>query len=97
MSLMNLWKRNAVVATVVLFVTMALYLSWSYNRDENAVNGPGWDGDDTVYTLLDVVDAAKTGNTAPPTVSPEVQTDGGAGQNSYFIEQRLSRQKARDG
>ena len=30
---MKIWKRNAVVLTVVLFVCVALYLSWSANRD----------------------------------------------------------------
>ena len=31
---MKIWKRNAVVMTVVLFVCVALYLSWSYNRED---------------------------------------------------------------
>ncbi len=31
---MKVWKRNAVVLTVVLFVCVALYLSWTYNRED---------------------------------------------------------------
>lgn len=31
---MKLWKRNAVVTAVVLFVLVAVYLNWSYNRNQ---------------------------------------------------------------
>lgn len=30
---MKLWKRNAVVAAIVLFVCVAVYLNWSYHKD----------------------------------------------------------------
>ena len=30
---MNVWKRNAVVAVIVLFVCAAVYLNWSYNQE----------------------------------------------------------------
>ena len=30
---MKLWKRNAVVAAIVLFVCVAVYLNWSYSQD----------------------------------------------------------------
>ena len=29
---MKLWKRNAVVAAIVLFVCVAVYLNWSYQE-----------------------------------------------------------------
>ncbi|MCQ2442335.1 MAG: SpoIIIAH-like family protein [Oscillospiraceae bacterium] len=35
---MNLWKRNAVVAAIVLFVCAAVYLNWSYSQSESASN-----------------------------------------------------------
>lgn len=35
---MKLWKRNAVVAAIVLFVCVAVYLNWSYDQS-NSVNG----------------------------------------------------------
>lgn len=37
---MKLWKRNAVVAAIVLFVCVAVYLNWSYDQEE-AVSGTG--------------------------------------------------------
>ena len=30
---MKLWKRNAVVAAIVLFVCVAVYLNWSYQQE----------------------------------------------------------------
>ena len=36
---MKLWKRNAVVAAIVLFVCVAVYLNWSYNQEESAGAG----------------------------------------------------------
>lgn len=30
---MKLWKRNAVVAAIVLFVCVAVYLNWSYDQE----------------------------------------------------------------
>ncbi len=35
---MKVWKRNAVVAAIVLFVCVAVYLNWSYNRDAEATD-----------------------------------------------------------
>lgn len=34
---MGIWKRNAVVAAIVLFVCAAVYLNWSYTEAESAV------------------------------------------------------------
>ena len=30
---MKLWKRNAVVAAIILFVCAAVYLNWSYSQE----------------------------------------------------------------
>lgn len=32
---MSLWKRNAVIVAIVLFVGAAVYLNWSYNKAQN--------------------------------------------------------------
>ncbi len=37
---MKLWKRNAVVAAIVLFVCVAVYLNWSYDQGQS-VSGVG--------------------------------------------------------
>ena len=36
---MKVWKRNAVVAAVVLFVCAAVYLNWTYQSGETADAG----------------------------------------------------------
>lgn len=84
------WKRNAVLATVLLFVCAAVYLNWRYAGDvaEQVQNGTQQEEQgDTTRVLGDaalvggeIVDAAQT----PVTVS------------SYFDTARLSRQQSRD-
>ena len=31
---MKIWKRNAVIAAVLLFICAGIYLNWSYNRSK---------------------------------------------------------------
>ena len=33
---MKVWKRNAVIVAVVLFVGAAVYLNWTYQESEDA-------------------------------------------------------------
>ena len=97
---MRVWKRNAVVGTVVLFVCVALYLSWSYNRvpeeaevfdpagaekiQENGIGGTTLVDDQTLEEA-NAVTGAGSGETQNTQL-----------QNDYFFEARLSRQQARD-
>jgi stage III sporulation protein AH len=85
---MRIWRRNAVVAVVVLFVCMALYLSWSYNRNE-------------VDDLLDndvFVDIGVTDNTPvlQPMYMPDDFDDDVFISSGFFTEERINRQIARD-
>ena len=47
----KLWKRNAVVAVVLLFICVGIYLNWSYNQTEKAELTSG------VTELADTLDA----------------------------------------
>ncbi|MCC8128875.1 MAG: SpoIIIAH-like family protein [Clostridiales bacterium] len=38
---MKLWKRNVVVAAIVLFVCVAVYLNWTYDQEAAAVSTSG--------------------------------------------------------
>ncbi len=91
---MKIWKRNAVVSVIVLFVCVAMYLSWSYGRVP--------DGEDA-----QVFDPGKA--TVSPSASPDagslneegIGEETGANQSTdlsagYFSEARLARQQARD-
>lgn len=48
----KLWKRNAVVAVVLLFICVGVYLNWSYNRDLPAKETSG------EVELADTLDSA---------------------------------------
>lgn len=89
---MSVWKRNAVVLAIVLFVGVAVYLNWSYNNQLTG-EGSGSDaGDGKVLgqtTLVNGVDEEQEGETA--------DSAGDAGDASgYFASARLNRQQARD-
>ncbi len=104
---MKLWKRNAVVAVIVLFVCVAVYLNWSYNQetaDAGKVLGQAaLVGAESTDPLLAGVSAspAPSGTAESPAPSGEdaqtsgegTETEGGAG---YFASARLNRQEARD-
>lgn len=83
-------KRNAVVATVVLFVCVAVYLNWNYQNE--GVTDAG-------KTLGE---AALVGNQSrDPLVDGTAQQPEGDGQvttsaDAYFADARLNRQQARD-
>lgn len=82
---MKLWKRNAVVVAVVLFVCMAVYLNWSYHQEPT----------ETGKTLGE---AALVGGKEDPVLAGGTQVgDGVTAQSSdYFASARLNRQQARD-
>ncbi len=89
---MSVWKRNAVVLAIVLFVGVAVYLNWSYNNQLTA-EGSGKDGSDGKVlgqtTLVNGVEEEQEEETAEGQVDDET----GSG---YFASARLNRQQARD-
>lgn len=109
---MSVWKRNAVVVAIVLFVGAAVYLNWSYSR-ESADGGTGSGGGGKLLGQTTLVngesgkkdDGAEAGITASQ--SPDAQTSAGPSAQSsqapegtvstgYFASARLNRQQARD-
>ena len=90
----QLWRRNAVVAVIAVFVCAAVYLNWNYEQQAGKVLG----------------ESAMVGNEDPLLTGQEQQEgqegqsgDGsaaqdGAAQNTsdYFANARLNRQQARD-
>ena len=104
------WKRNAVVATVLLFVCAAVYLNWRYAGDVGADAAPA--GTQSLSATQENKDAApeKDGGVTTkvlgdaalvggvPTAIGE-DTDASApasAPGSYFDTARLSRQQSRD-
>ena len=94
---MKLWKRNAVVAAIILFVCAAVYLNWSYSQegmessaDTGKVLGEAaLVGAQTSDPLLE--------GTPSPTATPSAEEGSTSGtSSSYFDSARLNRQQARD-
>ena len=86
---MSVWKRNAVVVAIVLFVGAAVYLNWSYGREAAANNG-GTDSDGSGKLLgqAALVNGKEDGKQGEDGQSGE--------QTGYFASARLNRQQARD-
>lgn len=90
---MKNWKKNAVIASILVFVCAGIYLNWSFTQDKEAINLTDTLNQDKILgdsTLVmsensPAVDAAKE-DLNP--ISQDV-TD-------YFSAIRLSRQQSRD-
>ena len=87
---MKTWKRNAVIATVLLFVCAGVYLNWSYSQK----NKPE-DLTDTLSADQILNDATfLVASTQPEAVEASSQQD--TSSADYFAQVRLSRQQSRD-
>ena len=85
------WKRNAVVATVLLFVCAAVYLNWRYAGDvaDQTVTRQEQEQEQENTTKV-LGDAALVGGEIVNAADAAVNT------SSYFDTARLSRQQSRD-
>ncbi|RHR05621.1 SpoIIIAH-like family protein [Pseudoflavonifractor sp. AF19-9AC] len=99
----QLWKRNAVVAAIALFVCAAVYLNWNYEQEAEAGKTLGQStmvGSETEDPLVSGTGTeqdvdAQTGDVE----TGDVGTDGqsaSATSGDYFATARLNRQQARD-
>ena len=101
---MSVWKRNAVVVAIVLFVGAAVYLNWSYSKevadDPNSeatgkllgqtalVNGENGKNDGS--------DPSAQVSVGPNPAESQPQESGSTSSTGYFASARLNRQQARD-
>ena len=101
--LSQLWKRNAVVAVIAVFVCAAVYLNWSYEQEAGKTLGES--------TMVGSEDPLVSGN-ADSSGSSSSQQENGAQQgdqssasgeqtgtesgDDYFANARLNRQQSRD-
>ena len=88
---MKLFKRNAIILTVIVFVCAAVYLNWSYNRDSVE--------DSIVSETTDFVSEQNgmfyNDHTENEMLS-ETEISPSTGVSDYFADARLTRQQARD-
>lgn len=91
---MKIWKRNVVVAAIMLFVCAAVYLNWSYGQEVEA-GAEAAEG----KLLGEATLVGKSTEDALLSRSEEdvqqIQADS-AEQTGYFSSARLNRQQARD-
>ena len=95
---MKVWKRNAVVIAIVLFVGAAVYLNWSYN-DQSAADSGKQDGDgDKLLGQSSLVSGSSQEDMDADMQGEQVSGTGTAEQvgTGYFATARLNRQQARD-
>lgn len=93
----QLWKRNAVVAAIALFVCAAVYLNWNYDRQQaesGKVLGESALVDSHSDPLLQ--QEAETAAQSGEEDAPQQQSEGTAQPSGYFATARLNRQQARD-
>lgn len=101
--LSQLWKRNAVVAVIAVFVCAAVYLNWSYEQEAGKTLGES--------TMVGKEDPLVSGSSSSDSSSSAQQGDaaqqgdqsGTDGQQTgtesgddYFANARLNRQQSRD-
>ena len=108
----QVWRRNAVVAAVALFVCAAVYLNWNYEKEAQAGKTLGQSamvGSETNDPLVSKAPSggadAQTGQSG--TDGAATDTEGATGpadgaetgkvtDSDYFATARLNRQQARD-
>ncbi len=91
--LMGLWRRNAVVGAIVLFVCVAVYLNWNYEQQAGKTLGQAeLVGAETTDPLLE--GAVATEET--PMEGDEEEGTTTSTVSDYFATAKLNRQQARD-
>lgn len=91
MKKLNQWKRSGVVAVVLLFVCVAVYLNWSYGQAELSSAQPQTGSTKTLG------EAELVGQrTVMDQPENEIMTVAEIPEESYFDTARLSRQESRD-
>ena len=87
----QVWKRNIVAATVLLFVCAAVYLNWRYASN---ISDLGQESDQKVLGQSTLVNGEAEDEKTAQAESEEETAGTAAGD--YFASARLSRQQARD-
>ena len=90
----QLWKRNAVVAAIALFVCAAVYLNWNYEQEVGKTLG-----DSAMVGKEEPLVSGGSSAPGPDGSGQTEQSDGGgtaSAGGSYFDTARLNRQQSRD-
>ena len=90
----QVWKRNIVAATVLLFVCAAVYLNWKYAS--NVADEAGTENGKVLGQSTLVSGEAELEDPEAAEAGSEADEAGTAATGDYFATARLTRQQARD-
>ncbi len=90
---MKVWKRNAVIATVLLFVCAGIYLNWSYNQGDSTPELTETLDSDLLLGDSSLVSSEDDSALLASAYEGLEET---TSMDEYFAEVRLSRQESRD-
>lgn len=85
---MKVFKRNAVIITVLLFVCVAVYLNWSYSNDSTDADTIAETSDDGSLDAANVTDEGDSEDSGLYYENDAI--------SNYFATARLNREQARD-
>lgn len=92
---MKNWKKNAVVASILVFVCAGIYLNWMYTQDKETADLTDTLNQDKILGASTLV-MSQTGDLAADAAKEDLQQTSGQQATDYFAAVRLSRQQTRD-
>ena len=91
---MKNWKKNAVVASILVFVCAGIYLNWMHTQDQETANLTDTLNEEKILGNSTLV-MSQTGSLAADAAKEDLQAASGQ-TTDYFAAVRLSRQQSRD-
>lgn len=92
-------RKSAVYSVIALMLCVAVYLNWSYQREDGQINETGEFEDSKILGESQLVDKTEPGQAGAAGLEGNEDaslTGQTAAASDYFSQARLSRQKARD-
>jgi len=89
---MKNWKKNAVVASILVFVCAGIYLNWMYTQDQETANLTDTLNEEKILGNSTLV-MSQTGSLAADAAKEDLQAASGQ-TTDYFAAVRLSRQQS---
>ena len=92
----QLWKRNAVVAAIAVFVCAAVYLNWNYEQEVGKTLGESTMVGKEDPLINSSGDSTSAKGQETPSGDEGQKPEDKAAESSYFATARLNRQQSRD-
>lgn len=92
---MKNWKKNAIVASVLVFVCAGIYLNWLYTQDKETVNLTDTLNQDKILGSSTLV-MSQNDPVAVDAAKEDLEDVSNQNVTDYFAAVRLSRQQSRD-